>query len=53
MLREMEVREEPKTLLGSVSGLERKELKSEEVCCGFGGSLKRRKSISKDSSHAP
>jgi len=36
-LREMHVKEEPRTLLASVSGLELDELKDGEVCCGFGG----------------
>lgn len=39
LLREMEVREEPELLLASVSGLEQRELESQEVCCGFGGSF--------------
>ena len=38
-LRELEVREEPKTLLRSVPGLEEKELEGAEVCCGFGGAF--------------
>jgi L-lactate dehydrogenase complex protein LldE len=36
-LREMGVREEPRTLLSSVEGLERRELADPEICCGFGG----------------
>jgi L-lactate dehydrogenase complex protein LldE len=36
-LREMRVRDQPRTLLASVSGLELTELKEPEVCCGFGG----------------
>jgi L-lactate dehydrogenase complex protein LldE len=36
-LREMNVKSEPRTLLGSVNGLTLNELKEPEVCCGFGG----------------
>ncbi len=36
-LREMGVKEEPRTLLASVEGLTLAELKEPEVCCGFGG----------------
>lgn len=36
-LREMGVREEPRTLLSSVAGLEICELSDPEICCGFGG----------------
>jgi L-lactate dehydrogenase complex protein LldE len=36
-LREMRVREEPRTLLQSVDGLTLAELKDPETCCGFGG----------------
>ena len=39
LLREMEVREEPRTLLESVEGLELRELRNAETCCGFGGSF--------------
>ena len=39
LLRELEVRKEPVTLLDSVSGLERRELPGAETCCGFGGSF--------------
>ena len=39
MLREVEVREEPKKLLRSVPGLEEKELAGAEICCGFGGTF--------------
>ena len=39
LLREMEVREEPRTLLESVEGLELRELRDSETCCGFGGSF--------------
>jgi L-lactate dehydrogenase complex protein LldE len=33
----MGVRDEPRTLLSSVEGLERRELSDPEICCGFGG----------------
>jgi L-lactate dehydrogenase complex protein LldE len=36
-LREMNVRDQPRTLLRSVDGLSLSELKEPEVCCGFGG----------------
>ncbi len=36
-LREMGVRDEPRALLSSVEGLERRELADPEICCGFGG----------------
>ncbi|HVT24091.1 MAG TPA: (Fe-S)-binding protein [Rhizomicrobium sp.] len=36
-LREMGVRSEPRALLSSVQGLERRELSDPEICCGFGG----------------
>lgn len=36
-LREMGVKAEPRTLLGSVSGLSIDELKDPQTCCGFGG----------------
>lgn len=36
-LREMGVREEPRTLLSSVTGLAKRELCDPEICCGFGG----------------
>ena len=39
LLREMEVRDEPQTLLRSVSSLELKELPGAETCCGFGGAF--------------
>jgi len=35
--REMGVRDEPRALLSSVEGLERRELSDPEICCGFGG----------------
>lgn len=36
-LRELRIKQEPRQLLGSVEGLELRELKEPEVCCGFGG----------------
>ena len=39
LLREMEVRDEPQSLLRSVAGLEMKELPGAETCCGFGGAF--------------
>lgn len=36
-LREMRVRDQPRTLLASVDGLSLSEMKEPEVCCGFGG----------------
>ena len=39
LMREMEVREEPRGLLESVEGLEMRELQNAETCCGFGGSF--------------
>ena len=39
LLREMEVRDEPLSLLGAVEGLELREIRNAETCCGFGGSF--------------
>ncbi len=39
LLREMEVRDQPRKLLSSVGGLELKDLPQAEVCCGFGGTF--------------
>lgn len=39
LLREMEVRDEPQSLLGAVEGLEVRDLRNVETCCGFGGSF--------------
>jgi L-lactate dehydrogenase complex protein LldE len=39
LLRELEVREEPRRLLGQVSGLELVDLPQAETCCGFGGAF--------------
>ena len=38
-LRELGVSEQPRALLQSVRGLDLKELKTPEVCCGFGGTF--------------
>jgi L-lactate dehydrogenase complex protein LldE len=39
LLRELEVRDEPRRLLRAVDGLQLKELPEEEACCGFGGAF--------------
>ena len=39
LLRELGVKEEPRTLLRSVPGLDEKALEGSEVCCGFGGTF--------------
>ena len=38
-LRELGIRQQPRTLLSSVRGLELVELKDADVCCGFGGTF--------------
>lgn len=38
-LRELGVKEQPRSLLGSVEGLRLCEMKTPEVCCGFGGTF--------------
>ena len=38
-LRELGVKQQPRTLLGSVEGLRLKELPGAETCCGFGGTF--------------
>ena len=38
-LREMGVRAQPRQLLGSVAGLELREMADPDVCCGFGGTF--------------
>jgi len=38
-LREYGLKEEPRKLLSKVKGLELKEMKDNEVCCGFGGTF--------------
>jgi L-lactate dehydrogenase complex protein LldE len=36
-LRELRIKKEPRQLLANVEGLELRELREPEVCCGFGG----------------
>jgi L-lactate dehydrogenase complex protein LldE len=38
-LRELGVKQQPRTLLGSVQGLKLREMQTPEVCCGFGGTF--------------
>jgi L-lactate dehydrogenase complex protein LldE len=38
-LRELGVQAQPRKLLGTVQGLELKELRDADVCCGFGGTF--------------
>jgi L-lactate dehydrogenase complex protein LldE len=38
-LRELNVSEQPRRLLASVEGLQLKEMKDSDVCCGFGGAF--------------
>jgi L-lactate dehydrogenase complex protein LldE len=38
-LREYGIKEEPRKLLSKVKGLELREMKDTEVCCGFGGTF--------------
>jgi L-lactate dehydrogenase complex protein LldE len=38
-LRELGVKAQPRTLLGSVAGLQLVEMKEPETCCGFGGTF--------------
>ena len=38
-LRELDVRVQPRRLLGTVRGLTLKEMRDAEVCCGFGGTF--------------
>ncbi len=38
-LRELGVKEQPRRLLASVEGLALREMKTPEVCCGFGGTF--------------
>ncbi len=38
-LRELGVKQQPRRLLGRVEGLELREMKDPEVCCGFGGTF--------------
>lgn len=39
LLRELEVRDAPQSLLRATPGLELRELQNSETCCGFGGSF--------------
>jgi L-lactate dehydrogenase complex protein LldE len=38
-LRELDIRAQPRRLLGSVAGLTLKEMTDADVCCGFGGTF--------------
>ena len=38
-LRELSIHQQPRTLLGNVSGVEISEMKDSDVCCGFGGTF--------------
>jgi L-lactate dehydrogenase complex protein LldE len=38
-LRELGVQQQPRTLLGTVRGLSLREMKTPDVCCGFGGTF--------------
>jgi len=38
-LREYKIKQEPRVLLSKVKGLELREMKDTEVCCGFGGTF--------------
>lgn len=38
-LRELGIREQPRKLLATVSGLEMREMEDTDVCCGFGGTF--------------
>ncbi len=38
-LRECKIKDAPRTLLSKVSGLELREMKESETCCGFGGTF--------------
>ncbi|WEX08468.1 (Fe-S)-binding protein [Chelativorans sp. AA-79] len=38
-LRELHIREQPRRLLSSVSGLKLREMRDPDVCCGFGGTF--------------
>ena len=38
-LREMKVKDQPRALLKSIKGVELKEMKDSDVCCGFGGTF--------------
>ena len=38
-LRELDIKQQPRKLLGSVAGLSIKEMENSEICCGFGGTF--------------
>ena len=38
-LRELNVKEQPRKLLGSIEGVELRDMKDPDVCCGFGGAF--------------
>ncbi|MCO6187006.1 (Fe-S)-binding protein [Rhizobium sp. L1K21] len=38
-LRELGIKDQPRKLLNSVEGLELKEMKDSDICCGFGGTF--------------
>jgi len=38
-LRELGIREQPRSLLAAVDGLELREMRDADVCCGFGGTF--------------
>lgn len=38
-LRELDIHDQPRALLGKVSGLELREMTDSNVCCGFGGTF--------------
>lgn len=38
-LRELGVKEQPRTLLSSIDGVELNEMEDAEICCGFGGTF--------------
>jgi len=38
-LRELGIKQQPRTLLGSIDGLALKEMEEAETCCGFGGTF--------------
>lgn len=38
-LRELKIKQQPRQLLGSVEGLDLKEMQDPDVCCGFGGTF--------------
>jgi len=38
-LRELKVKDQPRRLLAGVKGLELKEMRDPEACCGFGGTF--------------